>query len=92
MRFLKELFNPKLKCKRLGHKERRPIHYRIIREGNRCWKIYKATFMTCPRCGDSPEQPDEEEQHEWCNSLSAPHRVFEEINSRGYAILSRWIN
>jgi hypothetical protein len=89
MRWLKEIFNRKLKCKRLGHKF---ITYdKKIRKKTHEWgrvaEEYKCKIDVCARC-DLEKEPYNLEFLRGIQSLTMNTSMFDEMREKGYLIIS----
>lgn len=85
MRWIKELFNPSLKCKRLGHNfdvVKIVIRRRSKVPGFIC-KDYFAEQKVCKRCG-TKTPPQNEEYKDYWTSVTMPMSMWEEMDRKGY--------
>ena len=90
IQIIKELFNSKLKCNRVGHnlktqnlrirKLASPYHYRAVVID------YEATREVCKRCGLIGELKEGSEK-DWYTSCSMPDVMWNEIHKNGYTIM-----
>lgn len=87
MRWLKELFNPKLKCLRLGHNTEKRNVTLIKRSPD--WREtvadYKAEVETCARCGKTISV-EIKEKIQGYNSATFSQSIWDEIDLIGYHI------
>lgn len=87
-RFLNEIFNPSLKCERLGHKTE--LKKVIIRRQNYTSLSvaidYLATVDKCVRCGHC-SCPRDEQFYDSYTSVSMPNSMWRELKREGYIIL-----
>lgn len=90
LNFLKELFNPSLRCKRLGHKIK-TIRKRIRIKPKESYsrfvaEDYYAKLDICSRCGEEHKPYDNEYITSW-NSCSMPLSMWNDIREKGYVII-----
>lgn len=87
-RFFTELFNPKLKCERLGHKTKTATF--TVRK--KCYERHAvvtdhtATQEHCTRCGEKGPMIIGD-QTNWFSSCSMPQHMWDEMTKDGFTIL-----
>ena len=92
MKILNEIhyfINPKLGCKREGHKVKtRNIEIRIKSDGWRCVaEDYYAKIDVCSRCNQTLSEPYEKEYKTYWTSVSMPKSRWDELREKGYIII-----
>lgn len=85
IRFLKELFNPRLKCERVGHslahvcrRIRRPGKGRIV-----C-NDFDAVLIECDRCDYVSPEVASEVEVDWFNGVTMPNSMWDEMKINGF--------
>lgn len=81
MRIFKELFNPKLKCERIGHNPKEVN--RKIRTG---MNDYQQVAIVCRRCREMVKEISREHLMTW-TSVSMPTDLWDEIRDKGYIVV-----
>lgn len=83
--FWRELRNPALKCKRVGHKDvtDRVKIRRESRERGEVVADYMADITKCSRCGRELP-PENEEKVDWFNRCSMPSPMWDEMRGNGF--------
>ena len=89
MRWLKEFFNPSLKCQRVGHN---PVVVKVtIRKPSNSFRTvardYKADIGKCKRCGKVISEPCNLEFIDAWTSVEMPKYMWDDIRNNGYVIL-----
>ena len=88
-RFFKELFNPSLKCKRLGH-DMKTIVILIREEGGGFRNVvsdFNAKKDYCKRCGGEHSEPRDLEYVTGYTKCKMPSNMWDEIREKGYTQL-----
>lgn len=88
IRAIKEFFNPKLKCERIGHNEAE-IEKKIRKEGGGFRAVatdYKCKVKRCKRCHKESEPYDLKEYDSY-TSVTMPSSMWDEIKEKGYLVL-----
>lgn len=89
IRFLKELFNPKLKCHRLGH-TLKTVGYTAYTDtqAHRCVVALSGINVEeCTRCKRKEPGFVKVQEFETFNKASLPESYWESIRRKGYAIV-----
>lgn len=87
MKFLNELFNSKLKCKRIGHKKK-VIKQKIRKGGSLGYVVedYIRTKTICKRC-DKVLKKVKDEWTDGYTSCSMPSDMWDEMRANGFLVL-----
>lgn len=89
-RFIREFFNGKFKCERVGHKKRyRKV--KIMKSSNKCGEVarlYRAQLIYCRRCGEDIGI-DKLKYVDYYTSCSMDSNKWDEIYSKGYTIVDQ---
>ena len=93
MRFLKEFFNPSLKCKRIGHDEQ----WRMARQTRQTdpfsrsvaedWKVKR---KQCRHCGKKLSEWEDVKYLTFWTSISWPSDMMRTFEKQGYLIRASW--
>ena len=86
IRFIKELFNQKLKCQRLGHKMK-TICIKIRKDGVGFREVvtdYKAEKDYCERCGGEHSEYKNLKYIQGYTKCSMPSDMWDSIREKGY--------
>ncbi len=89
VRFIKEMFNPDLKCERLGHDfEDKPVKIRVrSRMARVVVTDHDAKLKVCKRCRTIEGEPFDLIQVDWFTSCVMPNHMWDQIKKEGYLIL-----
>ena len=88
MRIIKEFFNPKLKCKRVGHRMvNKPATIRRSSQsyGSICDDFY-ADIPVCSCCGKTDDPINEKYKTHW-TSVTMPDSMWDDIRNNGFLVL-----
>jgi len=87
---IKELFNPALKCDRIGHIY--IIQSKTIRKTSSAYRTvvddYIAQFNVCDRCGHIVGEPFNLVHVDWYSSCTMPSYMWDKMRRQGYLILA----
>ncbi len=89
MRYFKELFDSKLKCKRLGHKKK--IKKQVIRKGGSIGYVvedYIRKTTICERCNKVLKKAKDK----WTDgytSCSMPSEMWDEMRENGFLVMRK---
>jgi hypothetical protein len=89
MRFIKEFFNPKLRCERTMHNTKLEI-VRIRKSSNEPYEVaadYDARIRFCKRCGCYIGSPFNLNKIQSIQSLSMPTKLANEMEKNGFIII-----
>lgn len=86
MKWIKELFNPALKCERVGHTPKtETVRYRKrANDGLTICNDYKAKRDRCSRCGTTLTDFYDEKKTNGYTGVSMPTDYWEEMKTKGY--------
>ena len=90
MRIVKEFFNPKLKCKRLGHLKK--VETKKIRKECEWWRRaiaedYSCKINICERCGKVLSVPYDLKYLGYWTSITMSSERMREMEENGYIFI-----